>query len=60
MAEVEKILIGLGFVLKTSQDKLQSFPEDGECELSWLKTLQKPDLILLSLPIIWILKVFNG
>jgi ATP-binding cassette subfamily F protein 3 len=36
--------------VKTSQDKLQSFPEDGECELSWLILLQKPDLILLDEP----------
>jgi ATPase subunit of ABC transporter with duplicated ATPase domains len=36
--------------VKTSQDKLQSFPEDGECELSWLKSFAKPDLILLDEP----------
>jgi ATPase subunit of ABC transporter with duplicated ATPase domains len=35
--------------VKTSQDKLQSFPEDGECE-SWLKSFAKPDLILLDEP----------
>jgi hypothetical protein len=36
--------------VKISQDKLQSFPEDGECELSWLKSFAKPDLILLDEP----------
>jgi ATP-binding cassette subfamily F protein 3 len=49
-AEVEKILIGLGFVREDFTRKLQSFPEDGECELSWLILLQKPDLILLDEP----------
>jgi hypothetical protein len=38
--EAEVKILGLGFFVKTSQDKLQSFPEDGECELSW-KPLQK-------------------
>jgi ATP-binding cassette subfamily F protein 3 len=49
-AEVEKILIGLGFVREDFTRQTTEFSEDGECELSWLKSFAKPDLILLDEP----------
>jgi ATP-binding cassette subfamily F protein 3 len=59
-AEVEKILIGLGFVREDFTNKLQVFRRmENAIELAKI-LLQKPDLIWMSLPIIWILKVFNG
>jgi ATP-binding cassette subfamily F protein 3 len=35
--------------VKTTRQTTE-FPEDGECELSWLKSFAKPDLILLDEP----------
>jgi ATP-binding cassette subfamily F protein 3 len=39
-AEVEKI-IGLGFVREDFTRQTTEFSEDGECELSWLKSFCK-------------------
>jgi ATP-binding cassette subfamily F protein 3 len=39
-AEVEKILIGLGFVREDFTRQTTEF-SDGECELSWLKSFCK-------------------
>jgi ATP-binding cassette subfamily F protein 3 len=47
--EVEKILIGLVSFVKITRQTTE-FSEDGECELSWLKSFAKPDLILLDEP----------
>jgi ATP-binding cassette subfamily F protein 3 len=60
-AEVEKILIGLGFVREDFTRQTTEFSGGWRMRIELAKNLlQKPDLILLSLPIIWILKVFNG
>jgi ATP-binding cassette subfamily F protein 3 len=45
-AEVEKILLGLGFVRKTLTVKLQNFREVGECELNSLKSYYKTRILL--------------
>jgi ATPase subunit of ABC transporter with duplicated ATPase domains len=50
--------MGLGFV---REEDFTDFSEDGECELSWLKSFAKPDLILLDEPTNHMdMKVFNG